>query len=344
MADTITNPTNPDYSSDPTLPAKEAYTLWCKEQQDIPVFMQPWWLDAVCAGKQWDVFLFRNPRTGGILAAMPYLLCKRLGMSYILMPQMTQIGGIWFDHTLRNEDGSIWDKALEKEVCTTFAARLEELKLNYYYQHFPIGSACPELMKGLGFKIKQRVTYRLDDLSDLDKVIDRFSRNKKRQLQKALSLHAEFGMSAEQFYRWHEHCLMEKGKKISYTREFLLVLERKTSRNRQSEIVRICNADGEVYAAAFVVWNSKVMHYLIAAQDDKHNDSGAMALLVLECIKLARKKGLIFDFEGSMIRGVAQHFKQFGSTPTNYYSVEKYYRWWFRFAVWLNFLVTWKKR
>ena len=23
----------------------------------MPVTMQPWWLDAVCAGKQWDVLL-----------------------------------------------------------------------------------------------------------------------------------------------------------------------------------------------------------------------------------------------------------------------------------------------
>ena len=323
---------------------KEEYRQWCEGQPGMPVFMQPWWMDAVCAGKQWDVMLCKNEKTGVILAAMPYMLRKRLRMRYILMPQMTQTGGIWFDKTLLNDDGSIWDKETEARACREFSEQLDGLNLAYYYQQYTPGSPAPAIMKTLGFKTKERVTYRLEDLTDLDKVIDRFSRNKKRQLQKALSLHAEFSMSAEQFYRWHEHCIEQKGKKINYTREFLLVLERKASRNRQSEIVSICNADGEVYAAAFVVWNSKVMHYLIAAQDDKHNDSGAMALLVLECIKLARKKGLIFDFEGSMIRGVAQHFKQFGSTPTNYYSVEKYYRWWFRFAVWLNFLVTWKKR
>jgi hypothetical protein len=57
---------------------------------------------------------------------------------------------------------------------------------------------------------------------------------------------------------------------------------------------------------------------------------------VLECIKLAREKGVAFDFEGSMIRGVANHYKQFGSTATQYWSVEKYYKWWFWFASVIN--------
>ena len=323
---------------------KEDYSRWCQEQPDLPVFMEPWWLDAVCAGKQWDVLLCRNERTGAIMAAMPYMLRKRLGMRYVIMPQMTQTGGIRFDKSLRNADGTVWDKETELRACREFAQQLEEMKLGYYYQQYNPGSPAPAIMKSLGFKTKERVTYRLEDLSDLDKVIDRFARNKKRQLQKALSLHAEFGMSAEQFYRWHELCLTEKGKKISYTREFLLVLERKTSRNKRSEIVSICNADGEVYAAAFVVWSNKVMHYLIAAQDEKHSDSGAMALLVLECIKLARKKGLVFDFEGSMIRGVASHFKQFGAEPAKYESVQKYYKWWMAPVLWIYQLMTYRQR
>jgi hypothetical protein len=34
---------------------KERYTQWVGEQEYIPIYMTPWWLDAVCAGKEWDV-------------------------------------------------------------------------------------------------------------------------------------------------------------------------------------------------------------------------------------------------------------------------------------------------
>ena len=78
------------------------------------------------------------------------------------------------------------------------------------------------------------------------------------------------------------------------------------------------------------------MYYLIPCYSLEHKNSGAGALLVLEAIKLAREKQVVFDFEGSMIRGVANHYKQFGSTSTMYYSVEKYYKPLFRLAVWWN--------
>ena len=312
---------------------KELYAEWVKGQEQLPIFMQPWWMDAVCAGKEWDVIIYPAGAQSAkeVKSAMPYLIRKRLGLRYILMPQMTQIGGIYGD--------------IVSAPAAEMAKEIDALKLHYYYQHYPIGSLYPAEMAAHGCKVKKRVTYRLNDLSDLDKVIDNFSRNKKRQLQKALSLHGERGkIGPEEFYAFHTNCLLEHRKTISYSREFLLVLERKTRRLGQSEIVSIHNADGELYAAAYVVWNKEVMHYLIAAQDDRHKDSGAMALLVLECIKLAREKGVIFDFEGSMIRGVASHFKQFGATPSEYYSVEKYYKWWMRPVMWIHHLMTWSKR
>ena len=312
---------------------KELYHEFCLRTSDLPIFMQDWWLDAVCAGKQWDVLLSMN-ENGEIQAAMPYLLRKRAWMKYIVMPQQTQIGGIW----VAGNENRVSD------ACQDLVRQLAELELSYYYQHYPIGSPAVEAMRALGFKLKERITYRIEDLTNLDKVIDAFSKNKKRQLQKALSLHAETNMSVEDFYRFHVQCLQKQGKQISYSREFLLVLERKTTRLQQSQILTICNADNEVLAAAFLVWDKKNMYYLIPCYDPQYKDSGASALLVLEAIKLARQKGVTFDFEGSMIRGIANHYKQFGSTRTLYYSVEKYYKWYFWFANAINWLRERKMR
>ena len=312
---------------------KERYREFCKKNSNLPLFLTDWWMDAVCAGKQWDVLLSFTPE-GDIQAAMPYLLRKRMWMKYIVMPQQTQIGGVW-----------IAEAALSNaaDICRDFVNQLSDLGLSYYYQHYAINSPAVEQMHGWGFKTKERVTYRIEDLSDLDKVIAAFSKNKKRQLQKALSLHAA-SMNVEDFYRYHTKCLQEQGKQISYSREFLLVLERKTSRLQQSQIISICNADNEVMAAVFLVWDKNSMYYLIPCYDLKYKDSGASALLVLESIKLARQKGVAFDFEGSMIRGVANHYKQFGSTRTIYYSVEKYYKWYFWFANVINWLRERKMR
>lgn len=316
---------------------KELYRNFCKLTPQLPIFMQDWWMDAVCAGKSWDVLLCVRTDAGyrlsegadkeeDVVAVLPYLFRERMWMRYVLMPQMTQIGGLWLCEVVRN------DTTAARQICTLFMETIQTLRLSYYYQHYPLGSVDPQFMQDLGFKIKKRVTYRMEDLADLDNVINRFSKNKKRQLQKALSLHADYNLNIEDFYRFHMDCLHQQGKAISYSREFLLVLERKTKRLSQSQVLAIRNADEQLLAAAFLVWDKHSMYYLIPCYSPLHKDSGAGALLVLEAIKLARKLGVAFDFEGSIIRGVAQHYKQFGSTPTTYYSVEKYYHWWFWFA------------
>ena len=316
---------------------KERYTEWAAKQEYVPIFMMPWWLDAVCAGKEWDVLLAEDA-DGQIIGAMPYLLRKRAWFKYIIMPQQTQIGGIWVTPEITADR---WKTA---EVCRVIKEQMDALGLAYYYQQYLPGSLCVDAMRGLGFKAKERITYRMADLSNMDAVIEGFSKNKKRQLQKALSLHAEHTMDGEQFYRFHTQCMAARKRKVSYSREFLLVLERKARRLKQCDVLSICNADGEPYAAAFLVWDKTYLYYLIPAYNPAFGDSGAGALLVLEAMKMARERHLLFDFEGSMEKGTAKHYKQFGPIAVTYYAVEKYYKPLFRIAIWFQRLREWQFR
>ena len=316
---------------------KERYTEWAAKQEYVPIFMMPWWLDAVCAGKEWDVLLAEDA-DGQIIGAMPYLLRKRAWFKYIIMPQQTQIGGIWVTPEMTADR---WKTA---EVCRVIKEQMDALGLAYYYQQYLPGSLCVDAMRGLGFKAKERITYRMADLSNMDAVIEGFSKNKKRQLQKALSLHAEHTMDGEQFYRFHTQCMAARKRKVSYSREFLLVLERKARRLKQCDVLSICNADGEPYAAAFLVWDKTYLYYLIPAYNPAFGDSGAGALLVLEAMKMARERHLLFDFEGSMEKGTAKHYKQFGPIAVTYYAVEKYYKPLFRIAIWFQRLREWQFR
>ena len=118
---------------------KELYREFCKKNHQLPIFMQDWWLDAVCAGKEWDVMLCikrgdEEMRLLGdeammreteapeeIVAAMPYLLRKRAWMQYILMPQQTQIGGIWMSEDITEDAEKV------TAVCQQFARKLGEM-------------------------------------------------------------------------------------------------------------------------------------------------------------------------------------------------------------------------
>ena len=316
---------------------KERYSEWVAKQEYVPISMMPWWLDAACAGKTWDV-LFAEDEKKKIVGAMPYLLRKRGWWKYILMPPLSQTGGIWVAPEVT---GDRWKTA---EVCRQIKEQLDTMGLAYYYQQYLPGSLCVDAMRGLGFKTKERTTYRVDDLSDMDSLVTSFSKNKRRQLQKASDLRVTRSMEIEAFCMFQAECLRAMGRQCSYSREFLHVLERKARRLKQCEIIAVCDSDGRPYAAAFVVWDRRFLYYLVPVYDVRYKDSGASALLVLEAMKLAREKQVHFDFEGSNDRGIAQHYQQFGSKAVPYYSVEKYYKPIFRLALWIQKLREWKFR
>lgn len=300
---------------------KEQYCEWAPHQEHLPIFMQPWWLDAVCAGKQWDVLLSHDEH-GSIQAAMPYMLTKKFWHTWISTPPMTQHGGAWLSQNGGLIEGT--DLAIDiRRISEDIVEQMSALKISFYTQQFPIASKIVTALKALDFRVKQRVTYRIEDLHDLDKVINAFSKSKKVMLQKSLSLHAERGLTAEEFYSFHSSVMQTKHKELSYTREFLLVLDRKARRNGQAETIAIKNADGNIYAAAFLVWDKHTLYYLIPAIDPLHKNSGASALLVLEALKLAREKGVIMDFCSQQHRAQDNHYKQFGAQKAEYCLVEK---------------------
>ena len=98
---------------------KEKYTQFCAEHANIPIFSQPWWLDAVCPDS-WDVILIE--RNDSIIASFPYFfhvikaakgilkfsnvgmppLTQKLG-PYIIYNNITENKKIKYEHEIYNE-------------------------------------------------------------------------------------------------------------------------------------------------------------------------------------------------------------------------------------------------
>ena len=76
-------------------------------------------------------------------------------------------------------------------------------------------------------------------------------------------------------------------------------------------------------AACFFVWDRYTMYYIAGGYDDSDKKGDAMSLLLWKGILLAKEKNLTFDFEGSMVPGIAEFFRSFGSEVSRYYQVEK---------------------
>ena len=70
---------------------KETYRHFCAIASDLPLFSQPWYLDAVCEGGHWAVVIVE--KGGQIAATLPYFIKQKGPFSYVSMPHLTKFMG-----------------------------------------------------------------------------------------------------------------------------------------------------------------------------------------------------------------------------------------------------------
>ena len=54
---------------------KDKYIQYCLIEKKVPIFSQPWWLDIVTEGGDWNVCLVE--KGGEIVASMPYIVTRK---------------------------------------------------------------------------------------------------------------------------------------------------------------------------------------------------------------------------------------------------------------------------
>ena len=86
----------------------------------------------------------------------------------------------------------------------------------------------------------------------------------------------------------------------------------------------VFNADKKLIGGAFFLRDTYRITYLFSALNEEGRALQAMSFLLDYIIKNNAESNLIFDFEGSMIKGVARFCKSFGVEKEVYYHYKKY--------------------
>ena len=74
---------------------------------------------------------------------------------------------------------------------------------------------------------------------------------------------------------------------------------------------------------SFFLYDSKVCYYLLGGQDPEFKSDGSQNLLLDAAIDFAKGVSECFDFEGSMVEGIENFFRQFGGKQIVNYHVSK---------------------
>ena len=298
---------------------KEIYRQLCLEQTNIPLFLQAWWMDAVC-NDDWDVLLAKNnDKIEGVLV---YSLIQKAGFKLIINPQLTQNSGLWLNYPQKMSAMQKLD--FEKRVCNILIDGIEKMDLAYYDQcfHYSFGNWLPFYWRN--FTQTTRYTYQIKDISDTDQCFKNFSYAKRKQIKKAeKALSIDFSLSPLEFYIHLKENLAKKKQDVFYSEQKFLNLYAKATERKQAFIISASDSEDKIHAALFIVWDNMSAYNLISSIDPDCKSSGASTLVVWEAIKYLSGKTQIFDFEGSMDENIENSFKQFGTEQVPYFRIIK---------------------
>jgi len=280
------------------------------------IFEQPWWLDSVAPGA-WGEAVVR--RGDGVVARLPYVLRRRFGLPTIVQPQFTQTLGPWLAPT----EGK-YARRLETEK--NLLGQLIEM-----LPRFDLLRQCfaPSLTNWLpfhwaGFQATVAYTYRIEHLSDLDRVQHEFQDHVRRGIRKAQrSVEVDHDFPLDELLRLDTETYARQGLKLPHSYAVLQRLDAACAERGARRVLGAVDADGRTHAALYVVWDDRTMYALMSARDRERQAVGANTLLYWEAIRLASQVSRVFDFEGSMVQPIEHYFRGFGGTQTPYFCVTK---------------------
>jgi GNAT acetyltransferase-like protein len=284
----------------------------------MSLFSEHWWLDAVAPGR-WGEATVRSD--GEITARLPWarerlpvpgLHLTRLGsprLTPFLAPMLELGSG---KHVTR--------LAREHRLLEALLDDLPPFDYLSYTFDPSFTNWLPFYWRGLTGSL--RATYVLDDITDLDAVWHGMSDTTRRIIRTAEPvLQINEDQSAGRLADALTSTFARQGRRMPFPLELLERLQRAVGEHDAGAVLSATDELGRLHGALMVVWDERRAYYLTGGAITELRRSGAQSLLMWRAIRLAAERVPVFDFEGSMIEGVARFFRGFGSRPCPYLHV-----------------------
>lgn len=297
---------------------KDKYKDLCAKTPNIPIFLNPWWMDAVCDKDKWDVVIIEDKEQ--ILACFVYVL-KTAGIwKAIGMPELTPFSGIWVNYP-SGQSGN--DRiSLEKKIFQKIIEQLPPHDKFFMRLNHEITNWLPFYWKG--YQETTCYTYVLNNLSNLDLIYEGFKDHIKEHINKAKPLiSVSPSDDLEQLYKLCTKSYDRQHLKAPFTLGLVKKIHTAAKEKGCAKILLATDMEGKAHAGTLIVWDSERTYYLLGGVDPEFRSSGANSLLMWEAIRFASTVSKKFDFEGSMVEGVEQFFRGFGPVQRPYFLITK---------------------
>ena len=313
---------------------KEQYLEFCAHTEGVSIFMQPWFLDAVCGSGKWDACM-DIAKNGDVNGVLVYHFVRKWGFNIIKMPLLTPYMGLWIKIKKKSKLHEI--NSQERSVLSNLISQLPQV--SYSSQSYP-----PNYMNWLPFnwahyQHQLKVTHVVENLENSDFVFDNFKENTQKKIRKASkNIYVEKSDNPQIVYEIYTQIQKRYGKQMSYSLSFLENLHQEIQKNKAGQLYLAKSTEDEhIHAALYIVWDSTSAYYWLGGSDERFRNSGALTFLIWEIIKDVAKLGIChFDFTGSSMENLETYFSSFGASKVPYLMVNRFHN---RFFAFVHFLM-----
>jgi len=302
--------------------AVDEYRAWAELKGNaLPLFLRPWWLDAVCGDSRWNVALVKN-HGGEPIAALPFFQFYKRGIHVIALPFLTPYMGIHIDYPEGQKLTSRYD--YEKQVLDGLIDQLPDTP--YLQQKF-----YPSLTYGLpffwkGFRLDWRYTYHLS-LQEEEKTIWNQMEGAVRTQLKKTSGQVEIVESTDPalMHKLVTMTFRRQQKKMPYSRDqFQRLYESVQNQGAGKILLAVLPPSQEPVAGIFIVHDRDTVYNLVLGRNHLLDPGGSIHSLLWKAIRDHIGRYRIFDFEGSMLEGPEHVFRSFGSLRIPVLQITRY--------------------
>jgi hypothetical protein len=301
--------------------AREEYRRFSELEQSLTIFSRAWWLDAAAGTDDWDAALIR--RGDAVDAAMPYVQRRRLGLTLLGQPALTQHLGPWLCKS-QPQSKPAARAAHERGLMQALIDRLPAF--DHFAQNWHAVRTDWLPFYWNGFAQTMRYSYLLAGLDSPESAwrgLQHGARNECRKAARRFGLQVRDDLPLDVFLTLNRQTFARRGLTVPYADSLVRRLDAACRLRECRKIFIAVDAAGLPHAGVYIVWDAHSTYALMSGSDTALRASGAASLCFWAAIRHAVRTTGRFDFGGSMMKPVERFFRSFGAQQVPYFCISK---------------------
>lgn len=289
-----------------------------KSEPIIGVFGSKKWL-SVYGDKLTIIGIYKDEHQ--LIGGFFYLNTKKLGLTFLKLPPYTPHCGLFFTSESKNTSSiNNFSKEIMNDVCTYFSNQNSSLTV----LAFPSKIIDFQPFIWNKYKVIPNYTYRINLENTIENIISNFDSKNRNVINKAIKeevIVSENTLSKTELFNFFINSLNTTNANV-YENELKNIFHKFSDESNSFSVE--ARKNGELLGSVFCVFDKHTCYYLLGGVNKKSGIQGVNNILIQKSIENAKKIGCkIFDFEGSMLKGVEKFFRSFGPELVPYFTVNK---------------------